>query len=141
MPDTKRITVEATVRAPLGTVWECWTGPEHIQRWNSASDDWHTPRATVDLRKGGKFLSRMEAKDGSAGFDFEGTFTNVEPQKTIEYAMSDGRTVSVTFEDQGGGIRIVETFDAEGENPVELQRQGWQAILDNFKRYVESRPA
>ena len=138
MPDKTSITVEATVFAPAETVWDMWTAPEHIKLWNSASPDWHTPRATSDLRVGGTFISRMEAKDGSMGFDFGGTFTTVVPEKTLAYTMSDGRKVSVTFTEENGATHITEIFDAESENPVEMQRDGWQAILDNFKKYVET---
>ncbi len=138
MPDTTPITVETLVQAPVEKVWRYWTEAEHIQQWNNASEDWHTPHATVDLREGGTFTSRMESKDGSVGFDFKGTFTKVLPQKTIEYSREDGRKVSVTFEDYSGNTSVVETFDPEQENPLEMQRQGWQAILQNFKKYAES---
>lgn len=140
MPKKSRITVETTVQAPIGTVWDCWVQPEHIVQWNAASPDWHTPRATMDLRDGGEFTCRMEAKDGSAGFDFRGTFTSVVPGKKIAYTIEDGRTVSVIFEDLGGKTRVTETFEAENENPVEMQQQGWQAILDNFKKHAEAQP-
>jgi uncharacterized protein YndB with AHSA1/START domain len=133
-----KITVEATVNAPIDTVWRCWTEPEHIMQWNSASPDWHTPSATVDLKEGGTFTSRMEAKDGSMGFDFGGTYTKVMEHKQIDYVMGDGRTVSITFDSHGGHTHISETFDAESENPIEMQQAGWQSILDNFKMYVES---
>lgn len=132
-----KITIETLVHASLGKVWDAWNNPEDIQAWNSAQDDWHTTNSTVDLREGGKFTSRMEAKDGSAGFDFEGEYTRVEPEKAIEYRMSDGREVQVEFIEQNGGVLVRETFDAETENSPELQRAGWQAILDNFGRYVE----
>ena len=134
-----KITVETVANAPLDRVWDAWNNPDDITRWNSAQDDWHTTRSTVDLREGGTFSSRMEAKDGSAGFDFEGTYTRVMPEKQIEYRMSDGREVTVEFVEQNGGVLVRNTFDAETENPPELQRQGWQAILDNFGRYVEAR--
>jgi uncharacterized protein YndB with AHSA1/START domain len=134
-----KITVEKVVRAGLEPVWNAWNTPADIKQWNSAQDDWHTTASTVDLREGGKFSSRMEAKDGSAGFDFEGVYTRVVPRQAIEYRMSDGREVSVEFLPQGDGVLVKETFDAETENPAELQRQGWQAILDNFGQYVESR--
>ena len=132
-----KITVETIVKAPLNKVWDAWNNPADIQRWNAAQDDWHTTRSSVDLREGGKFLSRMEAKDGSAGFDFEGVYTRVVPKRAVEYRMSDGREVQVEFVERPGGVLVKETFDAESENPPELQRQGWQAILDNFGRYVE----
>ncbi len=143
MPTPSPITVETTVNAPIETVWDCWTKPEHITKWNSASDDWHTPKATNDLREGGTFTSRMEAKDGSMGFDFGGTYTTVVEHKEIGYTMGDGRKVSVVFDSHpstGSGkahTHITETFDAESENSPEKQRQGWQAILDNFKKYAE----
>ena len=134
-----KITIETVVKADLNKVWDAWNNPEDIKQWNAASDDWHTPRSTVDLREGGKFSSRMEAKDGSEGFDFEGTYTRVVPSKLIEYRMSDGRNVSVEFKQDAGAVLVRETFDAETENPAELQRQGWQAILDNFARHVEAK--
>jgi uncharacterized protein YndB with AHSA1/START domain len=134
-----KITIETLVKADLNTVWAAWSNPEDIKRWNAASDDWHTTRSTVDLREGGKFLSRMEAKDGSEGFDFEGTYTRIVPHKTIEYRMSDGREVKVEFVERAGGVLVKETFAAETENPPELQRTGWQAILDNFGRHVEAK--
>lgn len=132
------ITITATAKAPLGTVWNAWTTPADIMKWNAASDDWHTPHAEVDLRVGGQFLSRMEAKDGSFGFDFSGTYTEVIPHKRIAFAMEDGRTVSIAFEPVDGGVRIVETFDPETEHSLDMQEQGWQAILDNFVRHVEA---
>ena len=134
-----KISVETVVKSKLDKVWEAWNNPADIQQWNSAQEDWHTPRSSVDLRVGGKFLARMEAKDGSAGFDFEGTYTRVMPRKIIEYRMSDGREVKVEFAEQSGGVLVRETFDAETENTPELQRTGWQAILDNFGRHVEAK--
>jgi uncharacterized protein YndB with AHSA1/START domain len=134
-----KITVETVVNAELNNVWDAWNSPADITKWNSAQDDWHTTRSTVDLREGGKFLSRMEAKDGSEGFDFEGTFLRVVPHKAIEYRMSDGREVKVEFVERNGGVLVKETFDAESENPPELQRTGWQAILDNFRKHVEAK--
>jgi uncharacterized protein YndB with AHSA1/START domain len=133
-----KITVETVVRADLNQVWDAWNNPTDIKQWNSAQDDWHTTRSSVDLREGGKFASRMEAKDGSEGFDFEGTYTRVVPYKTIEYSMSDGREVKVEFIERAEGVLLKETFDAETENPPELQRTGWQAILENFRRHVEA---
>ena len=132
-----KITVEATVKAPLKRVWDAWNTPEHIQRWNAASDDWHTPSSSVDLREGGRFSARMEAKDGSMGFDFEGTYTRIVPGRLVEYRIGDGRAVSVEFREEQGGVRVRETFDAETQNSPEMQRGGWQSILDNFARYVE----
>lgn len=132
------IRVETEVRATLDAVWSAWNTPADIERWNSASPDWHTPRAEVDLREGGRFSSRMEARDGSAGFDFTGTYTCVVPHARIEYAMEDGRKVAVAFIDNGDGtVTVREAFDPEGTHTREQQRAGWQAILDNFKRHVE----
>jgi uncharacterized protein YndB with AHSA1/START domain len=134
-----KITVETAVKAPLNKVWESWNSPADIKQWNAAQDDWHTTESRVDLREGGTFMSRMEAKDGSAGFDFEGTFTRIVPRKIIEYEMSDGRGVKVEFLERPDEVVVKETFDAESENTPEMQRQGWQAILDNFGRHVESK--
>ncbi|MBK0401538.1 SRPBCC family protein [Adhaeribacter sp. BT258] len=132
------ITVETTVNAPVEKVWQFWTAPEHITQWNSASEDWHTPSAENDPRTGGKFKSRMEAKDGSVGFDFEGVYDEVKPNELIAYAMPDGRKVKITFAGNGHETKVTETFDAEGTHSDEMQRAGWQAILDNFKKYVEA---
>jgi uncharacterized protein YndB with AHSA1/START domain len=134
-----KITIETVVNAAPEAVWNAWNNPADIQEWNAAQDDWHTTRSAVDLREGGKFMSRMEAKDGSVGFDFEGTYTRVVPHQAVEYRMSDGREVQVEFSETAGGVRVRETFDAETENSPELQRNGWQAILDNFRRHVESK--
>ena len=134
-----KITVETLVKSELNKVWDAWNDPADIKQWNTAQEDWHTTKSTVDLRDGGKFLSRMEAKDGSAGFDFEGTYTRIVPKDVIEYRMSDGREVKVEFVKRPGGILVKETFDAETENTPELQRHGWQAILDNFGRHVEAK--
>lgn len=134
-----KITVETLVNARLDQVWDAWNNPEDIKRWNTAQEDWHTTQSTVDLREGGTFRSRMEAKDGSMGFDFEGTYTRVVPKQAIEYRMSDGREVQVELIDGPDGVLVKETFDAESENTPEMQRQGWQAILDNFGRYVEAK--
>ncbi|WP_256004576.1 SRPBCC family protein [Pedobacter deserti] len=136
--DKIQVTVQATVAAALGRVWDMWTSPTHIMQWNNASDDWHTPFAEADLRKGGKFRSTMAAKDGSMSFDFEGTYTDLEEHRLIGYEMPDGRKVSVSFTESPAGVQIVETFDAENEHPVDMQRAGWQAILDNFKKYAEN---
>ncbi len=133
-----KITIETLVKADLNTVWSAWNNPADIKQWNAASDDWHTTQSSVDLREGGKFTSRMEAKDGSAGFDFEGTYTRVVPQKIIEFKMGDGRDVKVEFTEGRGGVVVRETFEAETENDPEMQRQGWQAILDNFARHVDA---
>lgn len=138
MGTSEKITIQTTVQAPVEKVWAYWTEPNHITKWNAASDDWHTPFAENDLRIGGKFLSRMEAKDGSFGFDFGGTYDEVKANEVIAYSMEDGRTVIITFKANGDKTEIVETFDADSENPVDMQRQGWQAILDRFKSYVEN---
>lgn len=131
-----KITVQTVVGAPIQLVWSVYTSPEHIVQWNAASDDWHTTSATVDLRVGGEFSSRMEAKDGSFGFDFAGTYTKVIDRNLLEYAFGD-RMASVAFQQEAEGVRVTVTFDAENEHPADMQQQGWQAILDNFKRHVE----
>ena len=136
-----KITIESTVKADMAAVWAAWNTPEDIKQWNAASADWQTPRSEVDLREGGKFLARMEAKDGSMGFDFEGTYTRVVPQKLIEYRMADGREVKTEFSQTPQGVQVRETFDAETENSEEMQRQGWQSILNNFSKYVEGKKA
>ena len=133
-----KITVKTTVNAAVEKVWSCWTLPEHITQWNYASNDWHTPTATNDLQVGGKFTSRMEAKDGSMGFDFWGIYDVVKTNKLIEYTLGDNRKVSIAFVSNGDETIIIETFEAEKENSIELQQAGWQAILDNFKKYTES---
>ena len=130
-----KLTVETLVNAPLANVWAAYTRPEDIEQWNTASDDWHTTKSTVDLRVGGKFSSRMEAKDGSFGFDFAGTYTKIVPEKLIEYAFGD-RAAVVEFVPAANGITVRVTFDAETTHPEEQQRQGWQAILNNFARHV-----
>lgn len=132
-----KVTVKATIQAPVDKVWEFWTEPVHITKWNQASEDWHTTRAENDLRAGGKFSSRMEAKDGSFGFDFGGTYDEVKLNESIAYTLGDGRKVNITFKSQDNETEIIETFDAETMNPIEMQQQGWQAILDNFKKYAE----
>ncbi len=131
-----KITVSTSVSAPIADVWTAYVTPEDIIQWNAASDDWHTTSSTVDLRPGGKFSSRMEAKDGSFGFDFEGTYTNVVDHQLIEYSFGD-REAQIRFEELDGAVLVTVEFDAETENPVEMQREGWQAILNNFKRHVE----
>jgi uncharacterized protein YndB with AHSA1/START domain len=133
-----KITVEKVVNADLNRVWDAWNNPADIKQWNSAQEDWHTTESAVDLREGGKFRSRMEAKDGSEGFDFEGTYTRVVPRKAIDFRMSDGREVAIEFVERADGVLVKETFDSENENPPEVQRQGWQAILDNFGKHVEA---
>lgn len=132
------ITVTTLIEAPIEKVWELWTTPEHIMEWNHASDDWHCPAAMNDLVVGGKFSSTMSANDGSASFDFEGTYTDIVEHERIEYSLADDRHISVTFEEEDGKIRITEVFDAEAENPVEMQQAGWQSILDNFRDYTEA---
>lgn len=131
------ITVEATVNAPVEKVWEFWTEPKHITQWCHASDDWHAPYAENDLTTGGKCKTTMAAKDGSFSFDFEGVYSNIEPHKTIEYTIADGRKVKIDFTGQGSATNIIETFEAETTHSVDMQRSGWQAILDNFKKYTE----
>lgn len=132
-----KITVEKLVKAPVAKVWSAYTTPADIVQWNAASDDWHTTKATVDLRAGSQFSSRMEAKDGSFGFDFAGTYTKVEPEKLIEYSFGD-RGAVVEFLPAADGVNVRVVFDAETQNPPDMQRSGWQAILDNFARHVEA---
>jgi len=132
-----KITVETIVKAPIDQVWRAYTTPEDIIQWNAASADWHTTKAAVDLRVGGAFASRMEAKDGSMGFDFAGTYTKIVEHELIEYSFGD-RAARIKFADGPHGVRVRVTFDSESTNPVEVQRGGWQAILNNFTRYVES---
>ncbi|MFC4101463.1 SRPBCC family protein [Paenibacillus xanthanilyticus] len=132
------LTVEAIVNKPVEHVWKVWTEPAHIKQWNNASEDWHTPHAENDLRVGGTFSSRMEAKDGSFGFDFGGTYDVVDLHETIAYSLGDGRQVKISFVAEGETTKVVESFEAEGTNPVDMQQAGWQAILDNFKKYAES---
>jgi uncharacterized protein YndB with AHSA1/START domain len=133
-----KITVETTVAAPVEDVWRVWTTPDDIKQWNAASDDWHTTAATVDLRPGGAFSSRMEAKDGSMGFDFAGTYTKIIPHELIESEFG-GRVLTVQFIPAAAGVTVRETFDAEGTHSPEQQQAGWQAILDRFKRHVEAK--
>lgn len=131
-----KITVQTNINAAVAKVWNAYTSPQDIVQWNTASPDWHTTQATVDLREGGAFSSRMEARDGSFGFDFAGTYTKVVPHALIEYAFGE-RTGMVEFVPGSEGVTVRVSFDAESEHPVEQQRQGWQAILDNFKKHVE----
>lgn len=135
-----KITVDTLAAAPLATVWAAYTTPKDIVQWNAASPDWHTPTASVDLREGGQFSSRMEAKDGSMGFDFAGTYTRIVPNERIEYAFGD-RAAQVVFAPEAGRVRVCVTFDAETTHPIEMQQQGWQAILDSFARYVAAQAA
>jgi uncharacterized protein YndB with AHSA1/START domain len=134
-----KITVETLVNAPIAKVWSAYTTPEDIKQWNSASDDWHTTKSSVDLRVRGAFSSRMEAKDGSMGFDFAGTYTKIVPNRLIEYSFGD-RTGFVEFEPGAKAVTVRVTFDAETQNSVDMQRDGWQAILNNFAKHVEARP-
>jgi uncharacterized protein YndB with AHSA1/START domain len=137
METATKITVENTVAAPVEKVWKIWSAPEHITKWATPSDDWHTTFAENDLRAGGKFLSRMEAKDGSFGFDFGGVYDVVKTNELIEYTLDDGRKVTTVFTGKGNETKLVQTFEPENTNPIEMQRGGWQAILDNFKKYAE----
>jgi uncharacterized protein YndB with AHSA1/START domain len=132
-----KITISASIKAPVEKVWAKFTDPEDVKQWNNASDDWHTPSAVNDLRVGGKFVYTMAARDGSFSFDFGGEYDNVIENQLIEYTIGDGRKVSVIFSGKDDETRIEEIFEAETENPVEMQQQGWQAILNNFKAYVE----
>lgn len=132
------ITIEIIVNAPIEIVWKFWTDPEYIKKWTFASEDWCSPKATNDLKVGGKFNTRMEAKDGSFGFDFEGTYSEVVINKKIAYTIIDGRTVDIQFIADGNQTKIIEAFEAENENNLELQKNGWQAILGNFKKIVEN---
>jgi uncharacterized protein YndB with AHSA1/START domain len=144
MTNTARITITTFVNKPLPLVWKCWTDPAHITGWNAASDDWHCPKASNDLRAGGRFSSTMAARDGSFSFDFEGVYDDVQDpgsrqgQARIAYTMADGRTCEVLFAEKEEGTLVTESFDAETQNPVEMQRAGWQAILDRFKAHAES---
>ncbi|MES2852612.1 MAG: SRPBCC family protein [Bacteroidota bacterium] len=132
------ITVQSTINASIEKVWKLWTAPEHVMKWNNASEDWHTPFAENDLKVGGKFKYTMASTDGTMRFDFEGIYTNVVNPSLIEYEMADGRKVKIVFEKDAEGIKVIESFDPETVNPEEMQKNGWQAILDNFKKYVEN---
>ena len=138
---SKAITVQATINAPAEQVWERWTSPRDIEQWCFASPEWHAPRAENDLREGGKFSTTMAARDSSASFDFAGEYTEVIPHRSIRYRLDDGRRVHIAFEEAEGRTTVTETFDPESQNSAEMQRAGWQAILDNFKKYTESNPA
>lgn len=133
------VTIETVVNAPIEKVWEHWNSPESIKSWCFATEEWHAPAAENDLKEGGRFKTRMEAKDGSFGFDFGGAYTQVKTNERIEYVMDDGRKVQITFETVPGGTKVVEKFEAEGTNSVDMQKAGWQAILDNFRKYTESK--
>ncbi len=137
MSTATRITVSALVNKPVAHVWKIWTEPAHIMLWNAASADWHCPASTNDLRAGGFFSSTMAARDGSSSFDFGGVYDDVQLHKRIAYTLGDGRTCEILFAEEHGGTRVVESFDAESQNPVEMQRGGWQAILDRFKKHAE----
>ncbi|CAM4431356.1 SRPBCC family protein [Paenibacillus typhae] len=132
-----KVTVQAVIQAPVEKVWTYWTEPVHITKWNQASEDWHAPKAENDLRIGGTFVTRMEAKDGSMGFDFGGTYDVVKQHEAIGYTMEDGRRVDITFVDKGSETEVIETFDLESTHSAEMQQAGWQAILDHFKAYTE----
>jgi uncharacterized protein YndB with AHSA1/START domain len=136
--ERKSITIETTVHAPVEKVWKHWSDPQSIMKWCQASDDWHAPHAENDLRENGKFTTTMAARDGSMSFDFGGVYTKVIPNSLIEYELGDRRRVSVAFTPQGNDTRVVETFDAENTHPLEMQRDGWQAILNNFKKFTEA---
>lgn len=138
MTQVTKITVEVLVNAPVDKVWKAWNSPEDIMIWNTADPGWHCPSSENDLREGGSFRNRMEAKDGSFGFDFEGKYDRVELHKEISYTMSDGRKATTVFSEQDGSTRVTTSFDAETENDPDFQKQGWQAILNSFKNYVES---
>lgn len=133
-----QITVTAIINAPVEKVWESYVLPEHVTKWNQASEDWHCTSAENDLRAGGKFSYRMEARDGSEGFDFSGIYNAVIPTQNISYTLDDGRQASVDFSSNGESTEVTVAFDPEAQNPIEMQRDGWQAILDNFKKYTES---
>jgi uncharacterized protein YndB with AHSA1/START domain len=137
MPATQPITISTLVNLPIEIVWKVWIKPVHIKNWNNASSDWFTPFVKNSLKVGGKFNYRMEARDGSFGFDFEGTYKKIETEKLIEYVLADERNVSINFEKEGDSIRVTETFEPEQENSIESQTKGWQSILDNFKSYAE----
>jgi uncharacterized protein YndB with AHSA1/START domain len=132
------IVVETTVKATVEKVWKYWSEPQHVTKWCQASDDWHCPTAENDFRVDGKFKTTMAAKDGSFSFDFGGVYTNVQQNKLMEYTLEDNRKVKISFSGNGDETKIVETFDPENENPMEMQKAGWQAILDSFKKYTEN---
>ncbi|MDO6441702.1 SRPBCC family protein [Marinobacter sp. 2_MG-2023] len=134
-----KIVIETEVQAPLATVWDAWVTPKDITKWNFALDEWCCPRAEVNLEAGGNFNYRMEAKDGSVGFDFEGIFTKIESNESVYFELGDNRVVTVEFIETVNGVKVLETFDAEDENSAEQQKQGWQSILNNFKKHVESK--
>ncbi len=137
MENFVKITISTQINTSIEKVWECFNSPEHVVNWNAASDDWHCPKSTNDLRIGGSFNHTMAAKDGSFSFDFEGVYNDIKTNESIAYSLADGRQILVTFEKSGDGVIVTEVFDAETENPIEMQQAGWQAILDRFKAYVE----
>jgi len=132
-----KISIETTVNAPITDVWDAWVTPNDITNWNFATDEWQCPKADINFEVGGKFKYRMEAKDGSVGFDFGGVFTKITPNKSIHYRLEDNRIVTIDFNETPAGVRVVESFEAENENAAEQQKQGWQSILNNFKKHVE----
>ncbi|SDW72462.1 SRPBCC family protein [Paenibacillus sp. CF384] len=134
----EKVTVQTVVQLPVEKVWKYWTEPAHITQWNNASDDWHTPFSENDLRVGGSFTSKMAAKDGSFEFEFGGVYDEVRIHEYIAYTLGDGREVSITFISQDNETKVIETFETETMNAVEMQQAGWQAIMDNFKKYAES---
>ncbi|MFY0696668.1 MAG: SRPBCC family protein [Balneola sp.] len=134
----KEILISTDIKQSVQKIWNYWTEPDHIIKWNFASDDWCCPSAENDLVAGGKYNARMEAKDGSFGFDFEAVYDEIIEHEKITYTLADGRKVTTTFEKLNGTTKVTTVFDAESENPIEMQRDGWQAILNNFKKYVES---
>lgn len=136
--EKKVITINATVNVPVEKVWECWTTPEHIMQWNQASPDWHCPASSVDLKVGGKFSSTMAAKDGSFSFDFWGTYNDILENELLMATLGDGRMWKTTFASNGDVTEVVESFEAESQNPAEMQQAGWQAILNSFKQYTEN---
>lgn len=137
--EKKKIHIESLINAPLDLVWDRYNNPKDIKQWNHASDDWHCPSSQNDLRVGGKFNNKMAAKDGSFEFDFEGTYTEVTLKNSISYVLGDNRTTDIKFQDENGKTKVLIDFDAEATNPEEMQREGWQSILDNFKKHVESK--
>jgi len=137
MPAIQPITISTLVNLPIEIVWKLWIKPVHIKNWNNSSSDWFTPFVKNSLKVGGKFNYRTEARDGSFGFDFEGTYKKIETEKLIEYVLADERNVSINFDKEGNSIRVTETFEPEQENSIESQTNGWQSILDNFKSYAE----
>src|SRR5690606_23836148 len=133
-----KITIEALIAASPEKVWDYYNSPKHITQWNHASDDWHCPKAENDMKIGGTYLARMDAKDGSFGFDFKAIYDEIIPMAKVAYTLEDERKVVTTFEKQGEQTKVTTVFDAEGMNPIDMQKAGWQAILNNFKRYTET---